>query len=108
MSSEDKNKQFASWPGRNVKAIAKHYPENKETMKGHGRKERSRLCSTKTKEPTIKLSAAPSSDNEQVHPSHKRYDVFIKVFSAKEEGNATTMPIKQGNSPRNPAKAINP
>jgi hypothetical protein len=33
-----KNKQFDSWPGLTVKAFAKHYPESKETIKGHGRK----------------------------------------------------------------------
>jgi hypothetical protein len=41
------NKQFASWPRLTTKAIAKHYPESKETLKGHGQKTRSRLRSTK-------------------------------------------------------------
>ncbi len=43
-----KNKQFASWPGLTSKAVAKHYPESKETTKGHGQKGRSGLCSTKS------------------------------------------------------------
>ena len=38
-----KNKQFASWPGLTAKAVAKHYPESKETMKGHEQKGRSGL-----------------------------------------------------------------
>ena len=42
-----KNRQFASWPGLTAKAAAKHFPESEETMKGHGRKTRSGLRSTK-------------------------------------------------------------
>ncbi len=30
------NKQFASWTGLTGKAVTKHHPESKETMKGHG------------------------------------------------------------------------
>jgi hypothetical protein len=84
-----RNKQFASWPGLTIKATAKHYPESKETKKGRGQKGWSGLGSNKTKEPTIEPPAAPGIDNKQVHPSPKRYDVFIKVFSAEEEGYAT-------------------
>jgi hypothetical protein len=36
-----KNRQYASWPGLTVKAVAKYFPESKETMKGHGRKTKS-------------------------------------------------------------------
>jgi hypothetical protein len=46
-----KNKQFASWPGLTVKAAAKNFPESKETIKGHTRKIKSGLRSTKQKEP---------------------------------------------------------
>jgi hypothetical protein len=99
-----KNNQFASWPGLTVKAVAKHYPESKETIKGHGQKGWSGLCSTKTKEPTIEPPAAPNSDNEQAHPSPKRYDVFIKVFSAEEEGNTTTFANQTGQFPKKSSK----
>jgi hypothetical protein len=44
-----KNKQFASWPGLTIKAVAKHHPEREETMKRHGWKGQSGLPSTKTK-----------------------------------------------------------
>jgi hypothetical protein len=43
-----KNKQYASWSGLTVKAVAKYFPESEETMKGHGRKTKSGLRSTKT------------------------------------------------------------
>jgi hypothetical protein len=91
-----KNKQFASWPGLTTKAVAKHHPESKETMKGHGQKGQSGLRSTKTKEPTSEPTAETNSNNEQAHSSPKRYDVFIKVFSAEEEGNATTFANQTG------------
>jgi hypothetical protein len=42
-----KNKQYASWPGLTWEAVNKHFPESKETLKGHGRKARSGLQSTK-------------------------------------------------------------
>jgi hypothetical protein len=42
-----KNKQYASWPGLTWEAVNKIFPEFEETLKGHGRKTRSRLGSTK-------------------------------------------------------------
>jgi hypothetical protein len=42
-----KNRQFASWPGLTIKAMVKYFPESKETMKGHGKKTKSGLRSTK-------------------------------------------------------------
>ncbi len=99
-----KNMQIVSWPGLTIKAVAKHYPESKETMKGHGQKGRSRLHFNKTKEPTIKPPAAPDSNNEQAHPSPKRYDVFIKVFSTEEEGNTTTFANQTGHFPKKSSK----
>ncbi len=38
-----KNKQYASCPGLTWEAVNKHFPESKETLKGHGRKTRSGL-----------------------------------------------------------------
>ncbi len=62
-----KNKQFASWPGLTAKAIAKHYPESKETMKGNGRKRRSGLWSTEPKDP---VKTPPPSATEDTHNDH--------------------------------------
>jgi hypothetical protein len=38
-----KNKQYASWLGLTWQAANKHYPESKETLKGHGRKTKNGL-----------------------------------------------------------------
>ena len=43
-----KNNQYASWLGLTWEAVNKHFPKSKETLKGHGRKTRSGLRSTKT------------------------------------------------------------
>jgi hypothetical protein len=42
------NKQFASWPRLTRKAIAKHYPKSKETLKGHGQKTKERITINQT------------------------------------------------------------
>jgi hypothetical protein len=42
-----KNRQYASWPGLTPEAIAKHFPESEETLKGHARKTKSGQRSTK-------------------------------------------------------------
>jgi hypothetical protein len=73
-------------------------------MKGHRRNGQSRLLSTKTKEPSCEPTAETDSDNKQAHPSPKRYDVFIKVFSDEEEGNATTFANQTGRLPKKSSK----
>jgi hypothetical protein len=44
-----KNKQFASWPGLTAKAMAKHFLEFKEMIKGHAQKAKSGQQLTKRK-----------------------------------------------------------
>jgi hypothetical protein len=44
-----KNKQFALWPGLTPKAVAKHFPESKDTIKGHTQKAKSGKWLTKCK-----------------------------------------------------------
>jgi hypothetical protein len=61
-----KNKQFASWPGLTTKAVAKNYPESKEIFKGHGRKIRSRLQSTKNP-PNQLHTIEPEKENVDPH-----------------------------------------
>jgi hypothetical protein len=73
-------------------------------MKGHGQKGQSGLHSTKTKEPTRELTAETDRNNRQAHPSPKRYNVFIKVFSAEEEGKATTFADQTGQLPKKSSK----
>jgi hypothetical protein len=53
-----KNKQYTSWPGLKVRAVAKHFPKSKEMMKGNWRKGKSGLQSTK-------MPAQSNNDDDQ-------------------------------------------
>jgi len=41
-----RNRQYASWPGLTPEAVSKHFPESKETLKGHAQKTKSGQLST--------------------------------------------------------------
>jgi hypothetical protein len=76
-----KNRQYASWPGLTIKAVAKYFPESKETMKGHGRKTKSGLRSTKK-------PAKSDNDNDNIetasihlpHPPTKQKESVLRIF----------------------------
>ncbi len=98
-----KKKQFASWPGLTAKAIAKQYPESKETMKGHGRKGRSGLRSTKPKDPVKTAPPLATKDTQNNHSNvriTKEYDVFIKNICMEEEGNEHIFTDQTGRFPK--------
>jgi hypothetical protein len=67
-------------------------------MKGHGRKGRSGLRSTKPTEPPPE--SQPDNDETQHTPIPKEYDVFIKVIAIKEEGNTTIFSDQTGHLPK--------
>jgi hypothetical protein len=74
-----KNRNYAMWPGITVEAVNKHFPESVDTQKGHMKKQRQNVRSTKQKlmldEPTedIELTQAISKQN-----------ISIKVVNAQE------------------------
>ncbi len=69
-----KNGQFESWPGLTSATVAKHLPKSKKTIKGHARKTRSGLRSTKLKH----TNSIDINDNNKI-PTVKYHDVLIKV-----------------------------
>jgi hypothetical protein len=71
-----KNKHFKLWPGLNLNAARKHFPDSEEMHKGHGRKTPSGLCSTKTKQ-------GPHFDN------------CDNTFGYKQEAQLTLGPVKK-------------
>jgi hypothetical protein len=77
-----KNKQYVSWPGLTWQAANKHYPESKETLKGHGQKTKSGLQSTKT----TTESEIDNNDNENANtmplprPTIKQKEAIIKTY----------------------------
>jgi hypothetical protein len=98
-----KNNHYASWPDLTVKAVTKHFPESKETMKGHGQKGKSGLQSTKPTEPIIKIE--PSTINRtHLQASTKTHDIFIDVFDIKEEAVGTIYTNQPGRFPKKSSK----
>ena len=68
-----KNKHYASWVGLNVSSVAKRFPESEETLKGHGRKIKSGLGSTK-------LAIANESDGQLTNSIQKKENfIFVKT-----------------------------
>ena len=41
------NGHYASWPGLTARAVSKHFPESEETQKGHMKKQKAGIRSTK-------------------------------------------------------------
>jgi len=85
-----KNCQFASWPGLTAKAATKHFPESEETAKGHGRKTRSGLRSTKK---TGSADSTDDDDNDEdtvcidppPRPATRTREIFYAVYDLKDE-----------------------
>ncbi len=101
-----KNKQYASWSGLIVKAVAKHFPESDKTTKGHGRKVRSGLRSTQPKL-TKENDNDPNPTGNTIIPTNKEHDIFIKIYMVEEEANKTVFTNQTEYSPKNQAGAIN-
>jgi hypothetical protein len=82
-----KNNQYALWPGLTADVVARHYPDSKETPKGHGRKAPSGQRSTK-----ITTLALDDSDDvfginniEAPRPIKKERTVFYRVLDMNDE-----------------------
>ena len=77
---------LTSWPGLNVTAINKHFPESVETQKGHMKHQCQGVRSTKipklqadiTMEERIKL------EKEMKALRQKHRDIFIQVYEEKD------------------------
>jgi hypothetical protein len=81
-----KNKQFASWPGLTVKAVTKNFLESEETIKGHARKIKSGLRSTKQKEPAYKFEdKEEEATAHPIHPTIKQNNIFIKIYDVEDD-----------------------
>ncbi len=97
------NNHYASWPGLIVKAVTKHFPESKETMKGHGQKGKSGLRSTKTTEPIIKIE--PGTVNQtHLQAATKTHDIFNNIFDIEEEAVGMIYTNQPGRFPKKTSK----
>jgi hypothetical protein len=79
-----KNRQYASWLGLTIKAVAKYFPESKETMKGHGQKTKNGLRSTKTDTNDIKNASI-----NLTHPPTKQKESILMIFDLSDEAQKT-------------------
>ena len=70
-----KNGNFKTWPALTAEAIEKHYPESDATTKGHLKKQRQNVRSTKVK---------VNNDTERVLTATGPKGVYIKTFNAQD------------------------
>jgi hypothetical protein len=64
---------YVTWPGQTTAAVRKHFPDSDETQKGHMKKQRQGVRSTRTKEKS-------KDDDELVtSPFRKSRDVYVKI-----------------------------
>jgi hypothetical protein len=72
-----KSGNYGSWPGLTVDAVNKHFPEAIKTQKGHMKKQRQNVRSTKQKVIVEEMN----KDVELTHTSAK-HNILVKVFNA--------------------------
>jgi len=101
-----KNGQYASWPGLTVKAVAKHFPKSEETMKGHGRKTKSGLRSTKAQvksEPEFDDIENATMRNPAL-PLTKQKESVLMVLDLSDEAQRLMYTDQTGKFPKKSSK----
>ena len=89
-----KNSQYASWTGLTHEGVRKHFPESEETWKGHGKKVKSGLRSTRKgleAEAVIKLEddveqEAHYKQSSQIYKKSKTIMVRVMQIDVDDEG----------------------
>ena len=80
-----RNGHYKSWPGLNAKDASKYFPESTETWKGHGRKIKSGLRSTKQllqdEEQEVDPAAAPTESATYFKEYDLENEMDRKIFS---------------------------
>ena len=64
--------KYTTWPGINVKTVNQYFPESEETQKGHMKKQRQNVRSTRIKETTI-----ADENNPPPLSKKKEHDKYI-------------------------------
>jgi hypothetical protein len=70
---------YTTWPGLNVKVVNRYFPESDKTQKGHMKKQRQNVRSTKVKE-----TLNQEEDDSPQSPKKKKHDVYIRIFNTEE------------------------
>ena len=69
---------YISWPGLTVEAASKHFPESVETQKGHMKKQRQNVRSTKQK-----VSLDDLDGDIELTRTLAKQNMFVKVINAE-------------------------
>ncbi len=94
-----KNKQYASWPGLTWEAVNKSFPESEETFKGHGRKTRSGLRSTKAT-PQLDDDEEPAEATRHTRPPTKQKEAIIRIHDLSDEAERLMYTDQTGRFPQ--------
>ena len=70
---------YSTWPGVNAKDVNRHFPESVETQKGHMKKQRQNVRSTKEKVIVDELS-----EGTELTRKITKQNLLVKVFNASE------------------------
>ena len=109
------NKQYASWPGLTSEIVQKYYPELEETLKGHTRKFKSGLRSTKkAAEPQGQDPEKESQNNldvvtptEELKPPTKKKEKYLsRLMTSKMTSKRRCIQTRQADSLPSPAEDI--
>jgi hypothetical protein len=81
---------YATWPGLNIAALHKYFPDLDKTQKGHMKGQQQGIRSTKQKaldhlvesEKLVKLKVEPGT--EEVSPAKRHNDIFVRVKDLAE------------------------
>ena len=74
-----KNGNYATWPGITAEAVNRHFPESIETQKGHMKKQRQNVRSTKQK-----LIVDETSEESELTRTITKQNILVKVINASE------------------------
>lgn len=74
-----KNGHYDTWPNITAELVEKYFPESAATQKGHMKKQRQNVRSTKIKVLTVQ-SDEPKEENQRQQPR----EVYIKIYNAHD------------------------
>jgi hypothetical protein len=99
-----KNKQYASWHGLTVRAVAKHFPKSKATMKGHRQKGKSGLQSTKTPAQSDNNDDQTTVSTHLPCPPTKQKEAVIQIYDLNNKAQHLMYTDQTGKFPKKSSK----
>ena len=82
---------YTTWPGLTAEAVRKHFPESDETQKGHMKRQRQGVRSTRLSQSTLSKEDQAAEDSPGSPANKKMKDVYVKVHMASETIFKTTI-----------------